>query len=226
MPSVNLLGGDDWIVVRKQKVTILIPPLPGAEQLITANTGESQPEMPRTTVDTAPPSPAAVSANHLASEREKSLLQAPECAIPVANIVCPQSRLSLPKSSSTGHLMTSENTKLQSVRCRTSNHGLSTLKVRRQALLFGGGMPLLNQRMRAINIEKKVREAGGLSCWLVSLGLERFVNIFQQERMNRFQLANLTMKKLKDMGAFAVGPRRKLIHALDCLCQPCCFEHV
>ncbi|KAM2890632.1 hypothetical protein FF1_008756 [Malus domestica] len=30
------------------------------------------------------------------------------------------------------------------------------------------------------------------------------------------------MKKLKDMGASAsaVGPRRKLMHAIDCFCQP------
>ncbi|KAJ4969838.1 hypothetical protein NE237_002937 [Protea cynaroides] len=79
---------------------------------------------------------------------------------------------------------------------------------------------LQHRRMRALNLERKLQRAGGLSKWLVSQGLGQFVQIFQRKNVNKFQLVNLTMNKLKDMGADAVGPRRKLIHALDCLCQP------
>ncbi|RVW96491.1 hypothetical protein CK203_029749 [Vitis vinifera] len=89
---------------------------------------------------------------------------------------------------------------------------------------FPIGGVLLNQRMRALNLERKLQRAGGLSRWLALLGLGQFVKIFQRRSVDKFQLINLTMKKLKDMGADAVGPRRKLIHAIDCLCQPYCFE--
>ncbi|XP_058109986.1 uncharacterized protein LOC131253149 [Magnolia sinica] len=79
---------------------------------------------------------------------------------------------------------------------------------------------LQNQKMRALNIERKLERAGGLSRWLVSQGLGQFIPMFQRENVDKIQLLNLTMHKLKDMGADAVGPRRKLIHAIDCLCQP------
>ncbi|XXG81078.1 hypothetical protein AAC387_Pa09g1797 [Persea americana] len=82
---------------------------------------------------------------------------------------------------------------------------------------------LQNQRIRALNVEKKLRKAGGLSMWLISQGLGQFIQMFQREKIGKLQLLNLTMGKLKDMGANAVGPRRKLMHAIDCLCQPCYF---
>ncbi|KAK9921542.1 hypothetical protein M0R45_030047 [Rubus argutus] len=60
-----------------------------------------------------------------------------------------------------------------------------------QHVFLDQGM-LLNQRLRARNLERSFRKL----------------------------LVNLNMKKLKDMGANAVGPRRKLMHAIDCFCQP------
>lgn len=80
-----------------------------------------------------------------------------------------------------------------------------------------------NQRICALNIEKKLKRAGGLSMWLISQGLGQFIQMFQREKIGKLQLLNLTMGNLKDMGANAVGPRRKLMHAIDCLCQPCYF---
>ncbi|KAG9453265.1 hypothetical protein H6P81_006169 [Aristolochia fimbriata] len=82
---------------------------------------------------------------------------------------------------------------------------------------------LQNQQTRAFNLERKLELAGGLSRWLVSQGLEQFVLIFQRENVDKLQLLNLTMGTLKDMGATAVGPRRKLIHAIDRLSQPYYF---
>ncbi|KAI3518009.1 hypothetical protein L1887_06326 [Cichorium endivia] len=83
--------------------------------------------------------------------------------------------------------------------------------------LVNGHMMVNTTKMRALNLERKLKRAGGLNSWLVSLGLGQFVNIFRCKRVGKLQLVNLTMKKLKDMGALAVGPRRKLMHAFDCL---------
>ncbi|KAL3755483.1 hypothetical protein ACJRO7_002527 [Eucalyptus globulus] len=70
---------------------------------------------------------------------------------------------------------------------------------------FSSGVTILHQQLKARNLEKKLQKAGGLSSWLMSLGLGQFVRIFRCRRINEFQLANMTMKKLKDMGAAAVG---------------------
>ncbi|KAG1367958.1 putative Connector enhancer of kinase suppressor of ras 2 [Cocos nucifera] len=83
-----------------------------------------------------------------------------------------------------------------------------------------GALNVVNQRMRALNIERELKGFGGLRNWLAYHGLDRFIKIFERKRLGVYQLVNLTVSKLKDMGAHAVGPRRKLIHALDRLCQP------
>ncbi|CAN6464261.1 unnamed protein product [Victoria cruziana] len=77
-----------------------------------------------------------------------------------------------------------------------------------------------DRNIRALVLEHKLELAGGVNKWLISKGLERFVDIFQKEKMGNFELLNLTMERLKDMGLNAVGPRRKLMHAIDCLTQP------
>ncbi|CAN0927564.1 hypothetical protein LINGRAHAP2_LOCUS35980 [Linum grandiflorum] len=82
------------------------------------------------------------------------------------------------------------------------------------------GRLLLDQTLRATLIERKLEKAGGLSNWLGSIGLGQFEAIFHS---GEYELVNLTMNKLKDMGVDAVGPRRKLMHAIDCICQPYCF---
>lgn len=85
-------------------------------------------------------------------------------------------------------------------------------------LNMGMGVLQQNQKMRAANLERKLEKAGGLSRWLMSLGLGQFVQMFRMRNVDdKFQLLNLNMGKLKEMGAIAVGPRRKLMHAIDCL---------
>lgn len=81
-----------------------------------------------------------------------------------------------------------------------------------------------DQAKRALILRKKLEKAGGLSRWLVSQGLGQFVDIFQREKVEEFHLLQLTMGTLKEMGAHAVGPRRKLIHAIDRLSQPYYFK--
>lgn len=162
----DLYGEDSWVIVKKQRVTILIPPLPQAA------TKPSTIPSPRSS------QPATSWAHSLEPEK-----------ITKQNIASSAK----PKFVSTG---------------------------------FFDRSRVLNKRLRASNIERKIRRAGGLSQWLASLGLKQFVRLFRRKSVGKFQLVNLTMKKLKEMGADAVGPRRKLMHAIDCLCQPYCFEMV
>ncbi|XP_023641672.1 uncharacterized protein LOC17892655 isoform X1 [Capsella rubella] len=82
-----------------------------------------------------------------------------------------------------------------------------------------------NEKLRVLNLEKKVEKAGGMNAWVGSIGLGReFERMLKGQRMNKFQMANLTMEKLKQMGALAVGPRRKLIHAIRCVYHPHCLR--
>lgn len=81
-----------------------------------------------------------------------------------------------------------------------------------------------DQAKRTLILSKRLEKAGGLSRWLVSQGLGQFVDIFQREKVEEFHLLQLTMGALKEMGAHAVGPRRKLIHAIDRLSQPYYFK--
>lgn len=226
-PVVDLLEKDGWTVVKKQKVTILIPPLAVTEQSSFKYVGESQlPLKLRKTVDNHSEYPAKTcSLECSVFEIEKSTSPAPEISVPTTKIVDPHPSPVSPKPSNPSYFMESEYTNANSPRALKSSDVYRPFRVRKHTLIFADGRPLLNQRMRIVNIEKKLKRAGGLSNWLVSLGLERFIKIFQQKNVNKFHLANLTMKKLKDMGAVAVGPRRKLMHAIDCICQPYCFEH-
>lgn len=82
-----------------------------------------------------------------------------------------------------------------------------------------------NEKLRVLNLERKVEKVGGLNKWVGSIGLGReFERMLRGQRMSKFQVANLTMEKLKHMGALAVGPRRKLIHAIRCVYHPHCLR--
>lgn len=83
---------------------------------------------------------------------------------------------------------------------------------------------VVDYKLRALNLERKLQLLGGLRSWLLSQGLERFICIFEREKVGIYQLVKLTMGKLKDMGANAVGPRRKLIYAIERLCRPSYFD--
>ena len=225
--DVAFASADGWMVVKKQRITILIPPLPATQQFTVPNAEESQPQASlRNTINAQSEcSDKTYSQKHSVSQREKSWSLAPDSAIPTAKMAHPPRPTPLfPKLSNPRRSISYDNPQISNIRDQKSVGLFSAMKVRKPALIFGDRKPLLNRRMRTINIEKRLQRAGGLSSWLVSLGLERFVKIFRQKNVSKFQLANLTMKKLKDMGADAVGPRRKLMHAIDCLCQPYCFE--
>ncbi|CAA6673137.1 unnamed protein product [Spirodela intermedia] len=65
---------------------------------------------------------------------------------------------------------------------------------------------VVNQRMKAVNLERRLERLGGLKRYLESLRLSRFVRLIEKEQLDKFQLVGLTMGKLKEMGADAVGP--------------------
>ncbi|KAL8517562.1 hypothetical protein ACS0TY_015717 [Phlomoides rotata] len=239
-PKVDPPDEEDWIFVKKQRVTIIIPPLPNKKNSTTPSVelGECHlQEKPRTTDNSQSPRktssqlqcPLVISAaKQSVNEPEKSV-SFPEPAIQPPIVEHPsEPNLIIRNPSSPSHRIASDNSPLHSHREINNCIGVSRPSKgnQRMKMFVDSSSVLLNQRMRMWYLEKKLKKAGGLENWLVSLGLARFVKIFQMKSVSKFQLANFTMQKLKDMGTDAVGPRRKLMHAIDCLCEPHCFQNV
>lgn len=231
----NQLEDCDWIIVKKQRVTILVPAAPLSERSLTANqepsnmhpmplvTSNNHVELPTETSNENPPCNEQENTILLAVEKENHAVRRAPPPLPKSPLANPPwvdqriesenpHRVSILKSH---QLLGVSNTSKAIKQPRT------LLAPRRFS-----NLATLNQGLRASNIQRKLERAGGLGKWLTSLGLEQFVRIFQKKSLSKYQLVNLTMKKLKDMGASAVGPRRKLIHAIDCVCQPYCFEAI
>lgn len=258
-PKADPPDDEDWMVVTKQRITIIIPPLPNKKHLAMPSVGEGHlletprntnshsprkittSQSPRNTINSQSPRktnselqcPSANSASKQSVHEPEKSRSSQEPAIQPPLVVLPSEPiLNLEKPSSTSQRTTSDNPPLLS---HSHSHSrregnvvgpCSTPKGSKGAKIFAHSTSFLNLRMRASYLERKLKKAGGLENWLVSLGLARFVKVFQMRRVGRFQLANLTMQKLKDMGTDAVGPRRKLMHAIDCLCDPHCFQLV
>lgn len=231
--KMDLLGEDSWVIVKKQRVTILVPPLPVTKQCQMPNPALSQPQVvPQETInkrrevsgETCPLMDSVVEREMSASLGPKmdTLAAQKTPSAPVSTSVKPQRPHFGMESGNRGGVGAFKHPRMLGP--TSAAKAIKRPTVILEPSNFPIGSVLLNQRMRALNLERKLRRAGGLSRWLALLGLGQFVKIFQGKSVDKFQLINLTMKKLKDMGADAVGPRRKLIHAIDCLCQPYCFE--
>ncbi|GMN39630.1 hypothetical protein TIFTF001_008850 [Ficus carica] len=229
-PDLDLHGENSWVIVKKQRVTIFVPSLPVVDRPLQLNPEQSQLQaLPRKRVDnglalpaeTCPGMPSVDEWKRSMPAAPKKDLQLAKKAvssaqnIPTLTTSLRQDPRIVSLTPNWGHISKSYKALGVSKSSRTI--------ARPRPFLHDGVMPL-NQRLRALNLERKLQKAGGLSKWLASLGLERFVRLFQRKGLGKFQLVNLTMKKLKDMGANAVGPRRKLMHAIDCICQPYCFQ--
>lgn len=223
----------DWVIVKKQRVTILVPAAPLSVKPVTVNQEPShmhpmpllpssnRNELPRETSNENPSSTEQEKTNSLAVEGDTHTAgRAPPPLLksPLANPPQVYQRI----ESENPHQVSA----LKSHKLLGVSNTSKAIKQARTLLAPKrySNLATLNQGLRASNLQRKLARAGGLSKWLISLGLEQFVRIFQGKILGMYQLANLTMKKLKDMGASAVGPRRKLIHAIDCVCQPYCFE--
>ncbi|KAI5318765.1 PREDICTED: Sterile alpha motif [Prunus dulcis] len=224
---------DSWVIVKKQRVKILIPPLPVINKSPPPNPGPIQLQPVATEVAGDGSQLPVETCPKTASihERKKIESLAPKRGIQLTRKRPPAKHVST-FSKSYGQDLRMElrnQDQFVSSQChrtlgvsKTSKAILQPRRSHGPSIFLDQGM-LLNQRLRALNLERKLQKAGGLSQWLASLGLGQFVRIFQRKGLSKFQLVNLTMKKLKDMGANAVGPRRKLMHAIDCFCQPCFY---
>lgn len=211
-PDMEECVRDGWVVVKKQKVTIFIPPLPITEQCVRPNLVETptQPIAAKKVDHITAPQPDV---DHItALHPDPPLTIEKTMPLPTRKPITAYSnppKVNHRTTSANRH--SNEPSRLKTLAIcgapKTSRHCGNSLN----------GHMLANPKMRALNLERKLKRAGGLDSWLVSLGLGQFVKIFRSKRVNKMQLANLTMQKLKDMGADAVGPRRKLMHAIDCL---------
>ncbi|XVF76017.1 hypothetical protein PTKIN_Ptkin13bG0233900 [Pterospermum kingtungense] len=224
--KLDILGEDGWVIVKKQRVTILIPPLPAATKSKVANHRPGQLEakprkkvqdQPRISVQMSPKLPSKAG-------REKPTSLAQKEGIETARRSPAQHISTLAVSPALGLRVEPENPVPRSTLKSHKLHGVpegskTIIRTIHCPYVPVSGNMLLNRRLRMSNLERKLQQAGGLSRWLASLGLGQFVRIFQAKSISKFQLVNLNMQKLKDMGADAVGPRRKLIHAIDCVCQ-------
>ncbi|XP_041022944.1 uncharacterized protein LOC121263993 [Juglans microcarpa x Juglans regia] len=83
--DLDLQGEGGWVIVKKQRVTILVPPLPAAKKLITQTPGPSQPQaIPRKTMSNQIQAPIDICPRILsADEREKSIPLVPRKGIQI-----------------------------------------------------------------------------------------------------------------------------------------------
>lgn len=225
--EVDLCGEDSWVIVKKQRVTILIPPLsvtkkseaanlePSQLQVMPKKIAQNESKLPEQTCLTLPSSTVRERLTPL--EPEKVTANARRSPVQHFPIVAKSRRPARGMESE----IRNQNGTLNSHKIYWMSTSSKTIEKLRLLHTLGRptGNMLLNRKLRATNLERKLKQVGGLSRWLMSLGLGQFVRIFQNQNVNKFQLVNLTMKQLKEMGADAVGPRRKLIHAIDCVCH-------
>ncbi|CAK8544199.1 unnamed protein product [Lathyrus sativus] len=225
---------DDWVIVKKQKVIILVPATPRSEKSSTENEepNHMHPMPPVTSNNHEELSVETHNENPSCDEQEKTISLAGQTEIRTETKAPSPLLLKSPSTNSprVDQKVESENphevSSLKSHRLVGLSNTSKAIKQARTLLAprRSSNLGTLNRGLRASNLERKLERAGGLNKWLTSLGLDQFVRMFQGKIISKYQLVNLTMNKLKDMGANAVGPRRKLIHAMDCVCQPYCFE--
>ncbi|PKA61228.1 hypothetical protein AXF42_Ash006125 [Apostasia shenzhenica] len=170
---------EDWVLVKKQKIIILIPP----------------------------PSPRSQETQTYRRSKQAKQQRAGESSI---SKKIKENRLSKIRNNKSSLVPDHSNHVIEMSMLCKSQFNVQNI----------GVVNVVNRRIKAKNLERKLQSLGGLRKWLASLGLEWFAVVLEMKNLNQYQLVNLTMSKLKDMGIKAVGPRRKLIHAIDILCRP------
>lgn len=215
MVECELEEEDDWVVVKKQKITILVPP-PSPSHPQNMSLEKTEPRIVRRSSGTR-----KKRQHGLAKDKHKELSETPvpandSLAVGIGNSSGVEEPICNPVTSPKQFEQTSL-TKVNGNGKGISGHRKSVSVPR---LLPVGALNVVNRRVRALNLERKLEGLGGLRRWLVSQGLDRFIKVFEREKVGKYQLVNLTMSMLKDMGTDVVGPRRKLIHAIDRLCKP------
>ncbi|KAL8168266.1 hypothetical protein V2J09_009765 [Rumex salicifolius] len=194
--------GEDWVIVKKQKVNILIPTLQDSSEPVACNpTSKQLQDALLTELDNT-------GSDHLAEkgseERLANLKDKPFSAImeiiPQSERSCsPPNGVAIPVDPMNMDARKLSDSHQTSPRMRNDVLMVrkSTTTVKQWRLNDG---VLFSKMMRASNLERKLLRAGGLSRWLTSVGLEQFIRIFHARKISKFQLVNLSMRKLKDMG--------------------------
>ncbi|CAM0883703.1 unnamed protein product [Alopecurus aequalis] len=230
---------DDWVIVKKQRVTVLIPPLSpaaanpqaGAPKLSFGQT--SLPRMSKRNYNTA-------------TQRKVTMKKSQESSLeglgvdgrmktaqthPSYNIVQQGDATMRGKSSRSpaAPVVKSDWTKHADHANEGLSHQATEIATSSLQNTYELELPIIsshltNKVLRARILQRQVAQFGGLRNWLLTCGLGWFVNILDSEKMGMYQIVSLTMNQLKGMGLNAVGPRRKLIHAIDSLSKPGQFE--
>lgn len=219
MVECELEEEDDWVVVKKQRITILVPP-PSPQHAHNSNPVKTEDRVPKRS------SGAQNKRRHVQTEdkhQEPSAITAPASASLVDRNGINSTAQELICSP------VASRKKFEQPSWAKLNGNIKGIALDRKSLnmprlLPIGSLDVVNMRVRALNLERKLDGLGGLRRWLASLGLSCFTKVFEREKVGKYQLVNLTMRTLKEMGMDAVGPRRKLIHAIDRLCQPYYFK--
>ena len=230
---------DDWVIVKKQRVTILIPPLsPGtpSPQAGTPKLSSRQTSLPRMSRRNY----------NAATKKQVTMKKSQESSLeglgvdgrmktaqthPSDNIVHQDDVTMRGQSSRSpaAAVVKSDWTKHADLAVEGLSHQAAEIATSSPQNMYELGLPIIsshltNKILRARIFQKRVAQFGGLRNWLLTCGLGWFVNLLDSEEMGMYQIVSLTMNQLKEMGLIAVGPRRKLIHAIDSLCKPRQFE--
>lgn len=238
--SQNIMDNDDdWVIVKKQRVTILIPPLSpvaASPQAGTPKLSSGQTSLPTMT-----------KRNYNASTKKHvTMKKSQESSLeglgvdgrmktaqthPSDNIVHQDDVRMRGQSSRSpaAPVVKSDWTKHADRAVEGLSHQAAEIATSSPQNTYELALPIISSRLtnkilRARILQRRVAQFGGLRNWLLTCGLGWFVNILDSEEMGMYQIVSLTMNQLKEMGLIAVGPRRKLIHAIDSLCKPRQFE--
>ncbi|XP_062195495.1 uncharacterized protein LOC133898781 [Phragmites australis] len=225
---------DDWVIVKKQRITVLIPPpspdaaSPQEDRPKLSSKQSSLTKSKRDSDATRKKHPKQMTANTSQNpppedvNSEKAQVNHSESLVHID--------VSRMKSEISPHSPTAAVVKSEWIMgSGLAVQGLFHQGSEKVTSSFGNmdkpRMPIVsshvaNKIMRARLLKRRVAGFGGLRNWLFDCGLGWFVDILDSEKLGMYQLVSLTMNQLKEMGLVAVGPRRKLIHAIDSLCRP------
>ncbi|TVU06394.1 hypothetical protein EJB05_49606, partial [Eragrostis curvula] len=226
---------DDWVIVKKQRISILIPPP-------SPDASNTQQDMPKVSTkqcnltrsskrngDAArkklPEQLTAKKSQDSPAEddsTEKALVNHSESIVDKG---IPRMKVEVLPHSLAAPFAKSELTKgvdkaVQGLFPQDTGKATSSVRSMDKSRMPVVSSNVANKIMRARLLERRVAGLDGLKNWLFDHGLGWFIDILDSEKLGMYQLVSLTMNQLKEMGLVAVGPRRKLIHAIDSLSRP------
>ncbi|KAA0025210.1 Sterile alpha motif domain-containing protein, putative isoform 1 [Cucumis melo var. makuwa] len=190
--DLDMHGDDSWVVVKKQKITILVPPISVVTKSSTPDAGQSQlqpitQKVSNCQTGALEETRIEAPANVLPSSSENANQQSSKSAAAHCTLTRKEPLKQAVTPPNPDNAFNSRSYKVLGL----SNSTKSMKQQPRQLHCPGGflaGGTLLNQRLRALNLERKLQKAGGLSRWLESLGLDQFVGIFKRKSITKFHL--------------------------------------